>query len=296
MTYQKWRSIELSDFSVFIDSSLSSFSSFDTLETKVSMLNSVLLSGLDTFAPQKSRSVSFVCPAPWYNDDLRMMKTCRKMERKWRLFGLTVNYEAWKDCLQEYKVRIVSARLDYFSKMIDDNQRNPRQLFNSINKLLKCNSSLHVTASTHLCNKFIDFFATKIDNVRKGICASISLSSPSVNVSYSGTVFSNFCTLDSYSLQKEVSQMKPVTSLLDPIPTSLFQSCFASLCPVVLSIINDSLCTGVVSPSFKIAAVTPVPKKTNIDYENISYFRPISNLPFLVKILERVVASNFSFD
>ncbi len=134
------------------------------------------------------------------------------MERKWRLSGLTVNYEAWKDCLQEYKVRIVSVRSDYFSKMIDDNQRNPRQLFNSINKLLKCNSSLHVTASTHLCNKFLDFFATKIDNVRKGICASISLSSSSVNVSYSGTVFSNFCTLDSYSLQKEVSQMNPVTS------------------------------------------------------------------------------------
>ncbi len=49
-----------------------------------------------------------------------------------------------------------------------------------------------------------------------------------LSVSYSGTVFSHFCTLDSYSLQKEVSQMKPVTSLLDPIPTSLFQSCFAS--------------------------------------------------------------------
>ncbi len=65
----------------------------------------------------------------------------------------------------------------------------PTFLDNSIHKLLKCNSSLHVTASTHLCNKFLDFFATKIDNVRKGICASISLSSPSVNVSYSGTVF-----------------------------------------------------------------------------------------------------------
>ncbi len=138
---------------------------------------------------------------------------------------------------------------------------------------------------------FLTFFATKIDNVRKGICASISLSSPSVNVSYSGTVFSNFCTLDSYSLQKEISQIKPVTSLLDPILTSLFQSCFASLCPVVLSIIYDSLCTGVVPPSSKIAAVTPVPKKTNIDYENLSNFRPISNLPFLVKILEGVVAS-----
>lgn len=37
VTYRKWRSIELSDFSVFIDSTLSGFSSSDPLETKVSV-------------------------------------------------------------------------------------------------------------------------------------------------------------------------------------------------------------------------------------------------------------------
>lgn len=76
----------------------------------------------------------------------------------WRLSGLTVNYKAWKNCLQEYKARIVSVRSDYFFKMIGDNQINPRQLFNSINKLLNCNSFSQVTASTHLCNKFFFSF------------------------------------------------------------------------------------------------------------------------------------------
>lgn len=94
LTYRKWRSIDSSDFSVFINSSLSSFSSSDPLETKVSMLNSVLSSGLDLFAPQKSRSVSFARPAPWYNEDLRTMKTsCRKMERRWRCSGLSVHHQ-----------------------------------------------------------------------------------------------------------------------------------------------------------------------------------------------------------
>lgn len=32
-------------------------------------------------------------------------------------------------------------------------------------------------------------------------------------------------------------------------------------------------------------------KKTNIDFENIKNFRPISNLPFLANILELVVAT-----
>jgi len=52
--------------SVFIDSSLNCFTSFDPLEKRVSMLNSVLLSGLVLFAPQKSGSISIVSPAPWY--------------------------------------------------------------------------------------------------------------------------------------------------------------------------------------------------------------------------------------
>ncbi len=70
--------------------------------------------------------------------------------------------------------------------------------------------------------------------------------------------------------------MKVATSVVDLIPTCLFKSCFASLCPVVLSIINDSLNTGVVPAALKISAVTPVPF-------------PIC--PFLAKVLERIVAS-----
>lgn len=138
------------------------------LEAKVSKLNSVLLSGIDSFAPQKSRSVSFVWHAPWYNDGLHAMKTsCHKMEHMWCLSGVTVHYQAWKDSLHEFKAGIASARSGYFCKIIHNNQNKPRQLFNSINKLLNSNSLSPVIASTHLCNRFHDFFGTKIDKFGK---------------------------------------------------------------------------------------------------------------------------------
>ncbi len=108
-------SVAPTDFSDFIDSSLSCVSLSDDLDDKVSMLNSVLLSGLDTLAPLKSRSVSFVRSALWYHDALRAMKAlCRKMERRWRMSGLTVHHQAWEDSLLEYKAEIVSARSIYF--------------------------------------------------------------------------------------------------------------------------------------------------------------------------------------
>lgn len=81
--------------------------------------------------------------------------------------------------------------------------------------------------------------------------------------------------------------MKVTTCTLDHIPKSLFKYCFNSLCLAIFSIINDSLRTGVVSAALKTAAVT---KKNNIYLDNLNNYSPISNLPFLANILERVVA------
>ena len=44
------------------------------------------------------------------------------------------------------------------------------------------------------------------------------------------------------------------------------------------------------STSFKSAAVTPLLKKPNLIGDIFKNFRPVSNLPFLSKILERVAA------
>lgn len=43
--------------------------------------------------------------------------------------------------------------------------------------------------------------------------------------------------------------------------------------------------------SLKTAAVTPIIKKPNLDPVNISNYHPISNLPFVSKIMEKTVAS-----
>ncbi|MDF4386599.1 reverse transcriptase family protein [Vibrio parahaemolyticus] len=54
--------------------------------------------------------------------------------------------------------------------------------------------------------------------------------------------------------------------------------------------INISLLTGYVPQSFKVAVIKPLLKKPTLDPEVLANYRPISNLPFLSKILEKVVA------
>ena len=50
-----------------------------------------------------------------------------------------------------------------------------------------------------------------------------------------------------------------------------------------------SVCSGVVPPQFKQAIVTPLLKKPGLDPNDLKNFRPVSNMPFISKILEKVV-------
>ena len=52
---------------------------------------------------------------------------------------------------------------------------------------------------------------------------------------------------------------------------------------------NCSLQTGVFPTSFKTAVVKPLLKKSNLDHNILNNYRPVSNLPFLSKILEKLV-------
>ena len=62
-----------------------------------------------------------------------------------------------------------------------------------------------------------------------------------------------------------------------------------SQCDVSSKIVPASL--SAVPASLKEAWVTPILKKPSLDPENFKNFRPISNLPFLAKTLEKVVLS-----
>uniref|UniRef100_A0A8C6KMM3 Reverse transcriptase domain-containing protein n=1 Tax=Nothobranchius furzeri TaxID=105023 RepID=A0A8C6KMM3_NOTFU len=88
--------------------------------------------------------------------------------------------------------------------------------------------------------------------------------------------------------------MKTSACPLHILPSSLFKSAFQSIGPSVLSIINASLVSGQVPAYFKNAVIHPLLKKPSLDPSLHSSFRPISKLPFISKILEKVVAKQLT--
>ncbi len=108
--------------------------------------------------------------------------------------------------------------------------------------------------------------------------------------------FHSFSTIGEEELCKLVKLAKPCM-LETPIPSKLLKGVLPEGIDPVLAIINSSLSLGYVSKTFKLAVIKPLKiKKTQLDHKDLDNYRPISNLPFLSKILEKVASSQlYSF-
>ena len=81
---------------------------------------------------------------------------------------------------------------------------------------------------------------------------------------------------------------------LDPFPTRLLKQYIDDLIVPITAIINLSMREGVVPPDFKQALVTPLIKKKTLCRNEFKNYRPISNLSFLSKTLEKIVAKRLN--
>jgi len=81
---------------------------------------------------------------------------------------------------------------------------------------------------------------------------------------------------------------------LDPLPTWVVKRHIDHILPLLTIIINESLSNGEVPAVFKQALITPVLKKASLDPNDPLSYRPVSNLPFFSKVLERIVNDQVS--
>ena len=69
--------------------------------------------------------------------------------------------------------------------------------------------------------------------------------------------------------------------------------CLYSLLPCITAVFNNSLVFGVFQSVYKSALVKPI-LKMSLDPSDINNYRPVSNLSFLSKVLERIVLSQLN--
>uniref|UniRef100_A0A672IAL3 Reverse transcriptase domain-containing protein n=1 Tax=Salarias fasciatus TaxID=181472 RepID=A0A672IAL3_SALFA len=255
--------------------------------------NSKLKSSLDSVAPLLTKTIKGHSKPPWRRNDIviKLKRNCRSAERRWRKSKLTVHHQILRQQLKIYNNAVKQARTSHFSQLISDNKDNPRFLFSTFNILTGTNFNKAFKEPTDaLCEDFADHFRTKIMDIRSSLLPQQVLSVNTAEpLSMPEETLDSFDLVDARTLGRVFSQVKSTTCLLDPIPTPLFKSLYGFLEEQILNIMNSSLQTGVFPTAFKTAVVKPLLKKSNLDPDVFNNYRPVSNLPFLSKVLERLV-------
>ena len=138
--------------------------------------------------------------------------------------------------------------------------------------------------------KFSNFFVDKITIIRSKFPDDNDLRN--VHPSYDIPFLMNTLTLATEAeIKKLIMKSKTTSSDLDPFPNSLLKNCLDVLIEPITSIIDKSLQEGVFPDQCKKAYIRPLLKKTTLDKNELKNYRPVSNLSFISKILEKVVAS-----
>jgi hypothetical protein len=146
-----------------------------------------------------------------------------------------------------------------------------------------------------------------VQNVKHNVieCNNANLCAPSVSTEINNDVqnvkhnpiecnnanqFSTFKQVTEEQMSKIIMGLSNKACVLDPFPMWLFKECLPELLPTITNIVNESLATGVFPIMLREAVVLPLLKKQSLDPNVYKNYRPVSNICYISKIIEKIVA------
>ena len=261
--------------------------------SSISDYNNHLCSVLDKHAPLCRCTVRTRKPTPWFSSIAEqfceLKRERRQAERRWLKSKLTVHKQIYDSIKQIVTNLVDKAKQAYYSAKIQSST-TCKQLFQNFNTILGKSRSSPLPStfdSDGLPNVFSDYFTEKIRTIRNNFPPPNPTACP--DTSFAGNPLLTFESVTDEFVLKIINSASAKSCELDPIPTTLLYENLDILLPTITNIINTSLTTGIVPPDLKTAIVKPLLKKPSLDKNLLKNYRPISNLPFLSKILEKVV-------
>ena len=140
-----------------------------------------------------------------------------------------------------------------------------------------------------LPKRFLDFFKKQIETFRNKLHV-LSSNPPA----FYGRPLTHVRPVTEDFVRRTILSSPLKTCELDAFPTPLLLECLESFLPCISAVFNNSLVSGVFTSVCKYALVKPLLKRMSLDPDDLKNYRPVSNLYFLSKVLERIVLSQLN--
>ena len=100
-------------------------------------------------------------------------------------------------------------------------------------------------------------------------------------------VFDTFHPLSCDVVSSLIRKLNKTACVLDPFPTKLLMCHLSSILDIIIWIVNHCFSSGVFYTSCKSSIMFPLIKKKGLDPEMLKNYRPLANLSFISKIIEK---------
>ena len=178
----------------------------------------------------------------------------------------------------------------YWNNIIRNSQGNSKKLWSALNKVL-CRDFVNnssVGETNHSAQLFANFVHDKVEKVKETTEGAGDPSFCFVEFDVDKR-FSSFFKCSQLDVRSVVMNSPTKTCILDVIPTGVFKNYVDIFLPYLTDLINSCFSTGCFPVGCKRAVVTPILKKQFLDINDLKNYRPVSNLPFVSKLIERIV-------
>ena len=295
ITYRKLNEMNTEMFSTQLQETVNLLLNKNFMHFKdcYSSFSSAALAIIDDHAPVITKQIALIDSAPWFDKQYReLRKLRRKAEAVWGRTGDITDRINYKDLCQKCTELSNAKKKKHFRELINKSDNNPRTLFSLVNKELDRNQGMPLPDIkediNELTNKFNNFFTKKIDSIRANM-APVGIPGDILDFDSKEHAFLNeLKPTNSDELREILKDTGYKCSPADPLPPSIFKEYSETLLPILLQIVNFSLKSGNFD-GLKLADIAPLLKDCKLDPNVLSNYRPVSNLLFVGKVIERVV-------
>ena len=283
------------DFSTLLES--------NSIDNSVSMFDEILSKTYDEFCPIITKIIKEKdIRKPWINKDVKKL-----INRRSNLYILLNTKKISHESYARYRNFVTSqirvAKKTYYANKFSEYKNNARETWKIINSVIgkksRSNTSIKKLIfennpyenSIDISNLLNNHFCTVGSNIAQSFRTSVTEHKKYLNNSIPSSFF--FAPIIAADVRAVIMNFKSKKSCIDTYGIDVLKTLSNIISPIIASLINNSMTSGKFPKLFKIARVIPLPKPgVKTDLNN---YRPISILPILSKIFEKIVYKQLDY-
>ena len=263
---------------------------FDDL---VGTFNQELRRIYDELAPEKECRLHLRPKQPWYDEEMKHQKRkVHKYKKKWLKYKLESLWICYRKVRNSYFAKLSLKKKGVLQAKINECAKDSRRLHTLVNNLTSkkvVDEWPEHTSSDQLAEDFASYFQGKIGKIRETLKNKPRYSAPETDVPR----LVRFAPMTEKEVSTVIASLKSKSCELDAIPTTILKKMLPDVIPLITKIVNISLTEGCFSKDWKTAVVRPLLKRLGLQLI-LSNYRPVSNLTFVSKIIERCMLLQLS--